>query len=199
MNTLSTFSIENNHRVFLAGKTGSGKTTLALFLLYNIKRLILIDSKDDLFDWNTEPFNRETKKALLDNEPCRIRVVDREEALEVLQLAYSVGNVIIYLDEVTALIPPRSEPEQVFTDIWTRGRSRNIGAWSTSQRPKSVPLVFMSESEHYFMFRLNLEDDRKRMKEFMGEQVLTPIPDSHGFYYYNIFSNKVIYRKKLNI
>lgn len=197
MTNLKTYSISNKERVFIAGKTGSGKTTLAHLLLLPVKRLLLIDSKDGLFNWDTEDYSSSGLARIRNKEPIRMRVVQKEQALIALTEAYNSGDIIIYLDEVTAIIPSVHKFEPIFTDIWSRGRSRNVGAWSTTQRPVSIPKLFLTESEHYFCFRLNSEDDRKIMAGYMGKGVLTPAKDPYGFYYRSIHNEKLIYYPKI--
>jgi len=201
--TNNQFRIKQNDRVFLAGKTGSGKSTLARYLLMNVKRLIVIDSKNGID--NDEWFLTDYKKADLrkirsDDEAYRIRLVDNDtDIIEVCNVAYTTGNNNIYIDEITALIPQQSKAPSIFLDIWTRGRSRNMGAWSGTQRPVYIPRFFLTETENFFCFRLGSLDDRKRLAEYMGKQVLTPTVDKFGFYYYNGEMDSVKYFKQLNI
>lgn len=195
--TKSGISIRNDQHVFIAGKTGSGKTTLAMFLLFQQKRLIIVDSKDSLADWNVENDSVPERIKLKDDKPARIRVVYNEPAIELLELAYKVGNVSIYIDEMSALVPPRSKPPQVVYDILQRGRGRNISVWTSTQRPTLIPLESMSEATHFFVFRLNLEKDRKTISANAGIPELPPVPDEHGFYYYNDQENRMRYFKRL--
>jgi len=195
------FSIKSNDRVFITGKTGSGKTTLAEHLLITAKRLIVIDGKDGLGDqWNLKDYTKGDLNKIKYSEEYRIRLVNNmEDILTVLNVAYEFGNCIIYIDEITATIPPKSNPPSIFVDIWTRGRSRNIGAWGNTQRPTAIPLVFLSEAEYFFIFRLNLEGDRKRVADIVGKKVLSPPVDKYGFFFYNLDSNELRYYKRLNI
>ncbi len=192
-------NIMQDQHVFIAGKTGSGKTTLAMFLLFNVNRLIVVDNKDSLADWNVEndtPINRLKVK---DEKPIRIRVITNEKAIPLLELAYITGNVTVYIDEMSALVPPRSKPPQVIYDLLQRGRSRNISVWSSTQRPTLVPLESISEATHFFVFRLNLEDDRKRIASIAGKKMLEPVKDKHGFFYLNDETDNFRYFRKMTI
>lgn len=189
--------IYSDQRVFIAGKTGSGKTLLAMSLLYTARRLLVIDSKDGLQDWNLEDLKN--IKQIDSRKDYRLRVVDDEKAIEALERLYDVGNGVVYIDELTALVPTSKEPPRSFTNIWSRGRSRNIGAWASTQRPKSIPLLTISEAEHFFIFRLQLEADRQRVAEVVGEFALKPVRDKHGFYYYNVDNDDIRYYNKLRL
>jgi hypothetical protein len=55
----------------------------------------------------------------------------------------------------------------------------------------------MSEAEHYFCFRLTLEEDRKRLAAFIGPEVLNTIRDKHGFYYMSAEGDSPLYVRAL--
>lgn len=196
------FGIKSSDRVFITGKTGSGKTTLAKYLLFTSKNLIVIDGKDGLsnVEWRLEDYTKRDLVKIENGEPFRLRLVNNmTDIIEVLNTAYVNGNCIIYIDEVSATIPPQTKPPTIFTDIWTRGRSRKIGGWANTQRPSTIPLVFLSEAEHFFIYRLSLENDRKRMAEIAGKQVLSTQLDTHGFWYYNLNDDTLTKYKRLAI
>jgi energy-coupling factor transporter ATP-binding protein EcfA2 len=196
-------TIKSSDRVFIAGKTGSGKTFLARHLTRKLPRLVVLDGKGSLSDWNLIPWDGNTRRALIAGEPVRSRVTaplkgDVKEFWEtVLGLCYFAGDLTIYIDEVYAITPPNTNPGPNLWACYTRGREFGVGVWSSTQRPVWIPLISMSEAEHYFCFRLNLGEDRKRLSAFMGEPVLTPIPDEHGFYYSRAEWDKPIYKTKL--
>lgn len=192
---MATAKINVDERVFICGKTGSGKTYLARQLTRDIRRLVVCDSKGTLGNWNLQPDLRESRDALKDGKPVRMRmlapITDDAAAIEeywqdVFHLAFEAQNCTVYIDEVYAIVPPGQRAPAIMEALWTRGRDPyHIGAWCATQRPSWIPAVVMSEAEHYFAFRLNLPRDRITIAGFMGDQVLEPISDKHGFYYMN--------------
>lgn len=185
--------ILSSDRVFIAGQTGSGKTTLAKVLCAPLRRLIVLDSKDELTDWNLEEWDDETREALLKGEEVRVRVIRPlgAEGLPIwedaFQFAMTIGNVTVYVDEAYNVLGGLGAKASIWiTEVWTRGRSYGVGGWVSAQRPSWIPGFWISEAQHRFCFRLDLLKDRKSMAENgMGEQVLDPIPetDEHGFWY----------------
>ncbi len=198
-------SLRANDRVFICGKTGTGKTYLARHLTQRLTRLVVLDGKGTLGSWELEPWDREARRALKANEPIRTRVVlgsvtgdPVDYWVSVLETLYSVSNVTIYIDEVYMIIDPGTRAPAIFTALYTQGRELGIGVWAATQRPTWIPLVCMSEAEHFWMFRLNLEEDRKRMSAFMGPDVMQPIRDVHGYYYMRDVWDDPIYQAKFD-
>lgn len=182
--------IRSDERVFLCGKTGSGKTYAARHVCAALRRLVVLDPKAriDSEEWSLRPWDREARMLLRNGEPIRTLVRGpigpgaEEEWDRAYREVLNAGNATIYIDEVYGVIES-GRPSPYLTALWTRGRELGIGAYAASQRPSWVPLVLMSEAEHYFAFRLSLMDDRRRMSEFMGSEVMYPFEDEHGFYY----------------
>lgn len=186
-------NIKSSQRVFIAGKTGSGKTTLAESMLFPVKRLIYVDSKDavDNEKYNLKDLSDNNLDKVARGDDIRVRVVYTDDAFKYFQAAYKSGNIYILIDELSAIIKPKGDPPQEFLDLWQRGRSKNIGAWALTQAPVSIPLVTMREAEHFFCFQLNLEDDRKRMAQVMGKAITArPVTKRYAFYYKYIDDDK---------
>lgn len=52
--------------------------------------------------------------------------------------------------------------------LLTAGGGRDIGTWSCSQRPVDLYNTFLSESTHRVLFKIELEDDQKKIAPLMG-------------------------------
>lgn len=184
--------IRTDQRIFSCGRTGSGKSYLAAHVLRTTRRLAVLDGKGTLSAWDYTHADlnpaalRSLKKP---DEEVRVRVVapltvDPGDFWGgVFFSLFHAGNVLVYIDEIYALVEPGAKPPPEMTAIYTRGRELGVGVWGTSQRPMWVPLFCMSEADHFFAFRLSLEEDRRRVAAFMGEEVEAKILDKHGFFY----------------
>jgi len=197
-------SIQTNERVYIVGKTRSGKTFLARHLLRPVRRLIVADPKAGLASWGLQDWNHETIRSFEEGEDVRLRIVpepgqDLEQFWdEALWMVYEVGDCVLYIDEAYLLTEGNRYPQSLMF-IWTTGRERDIGAFSVSQRPRHIPKYLISEAEHFFVFRLLIEEDRKYVAGFTHAAMVAPIPrdDSHGFWYMSLEMLEPIYVSQL--
>lgn len=211
--------IEPNARVFITGKTGSGKTYLSQTVLspQNAPRLVVFDNKDNLKnDMDLVSFRkRDNWRLFLRNQPVRLQIthdVSKDDDLEFyhewFRKCFYVGNCIIYIDELLSVVKNSVDLPKWLKAIYTRGRQPrydkrgqitggNIGVVACTQRPAHIPVFCMTESEHFFIFQLQNPDDRKKIADYTSPEVSTPIPDEHGFYYYKTRSNTPVYVREL--
>ncbi len=198
--------ISSADRIAFAGKTGSGKTFLAQYLLRTFKRLIVIDPKMVLGipKWNLEDLDAKNLKALRKGEGARIRVynppaVDKDGYPvwdAIFELAWDLGNLTVYIDEMYS-VAINGRMSYPLRRLYTQGREPQIGVWASTQRPSYVPLEMFSEAEWDFIFMLRMEEDRKRIAKGTGAtEILEPIRDLHGFYIYNQLWTEAVYKDK---
>lgn len=190
--------IETNEHVFVCGQTGSGKTMLKQAYLSGYDNVISLDLKGKL---TYAPFILDVP--VIDNLEELMKVgagkfiyrpkfeeMENTEYIEkFFEWIYNRQNTICDIDEIMALstVGGQNYIPRYCKAILTRGRERNTAIWGATQRPKTIPLVFMSEVTHYFIFSLKLQIDRQRVQEFIPyPEILYPLQkSSHNFYYYN--------------
>lgn len=198
--------IESNQRIISVGKTGSGKTFLMKYLTKKLKRLMVLDPKAmiDPVDWRLDWVDGGGLRDLQNGKEARllVRTFDQQDWAEYLTYAWNASNLVVYIDELYALVDfGRSAPPRILSQLYTQGRERLVGMWGATQRPAWVPMFTLSESDWFFAFRTQLQDDRKRLAELMGPEVLDPIPvdDPHGFWLYNTAWDNPYYVDQLMI
>lgn len=171
----------------IVGTTGSGKTVLSKYLLRFCNRVIVLDPKHEFmlpgFKVNKFSFpNPWTKEFRLVLRPRPTEEDDLRMAA-FLQTAYRRKNVTIYCDELAVIDDLYPETLKQLKVIQVTGRSKHVAVWNATQRPRNFPRVFMTESEVFFMFRLQSEEDRDYMAGFVGNEVEEKIP-LHDFWYF---------------
>ena len=184
--------IQPYERVALIGKTGCGKTTLGKAYAAGFLNVMVLDTKGT-FTWENTPviktFDELKKQSDGKDGKFIYRPIDAEMNGDYMdsffEYVYKRRNTVCYVDELAQVadliggdgISPN------WQNIMQRGRELGVGIFNSTQRPKSIPLMALSEAEHTFCFRLRLDDDRKRVAEFMGRVILETRLKDHGFIY----------------
>jgi hypothetical protein len=189
--------IQNIEHVFITGFTGSGKTYLAEKYLENPrKHVICLDIKGNLKykcdmivttleQLKAIPFKKSKKIIKVIYRPSIYEMND-ETYDEFFKFCYYLKNITLWVDEVSGVCPSAFKIPFHYMSILARGRSRNTNVYSLSQRTKSIPINILSESTHYFIFKLNAKGDRQRLYEYTGdERFLKPPEQEFHFFYFN--------------
>lgn len=200
--------IEPSDRVAFVGKTQSGKTHAAGILLSGIRRLVVIDPKGklsnsarqraDKYSWHlTEWHSREggtVREAMQRGEAGRLRVPAPLDGNyePYFRWAYGIENVTVYIDEMYGTVTG-TRPGQWLNALYTRGAEMGIGVWACTQRPSNVPAIMFSESEWLFLFRLTKADDRKKMREEIGESAMLQLSPRQFWLNHDTFDAPVYY------
>lgn len=183
-------------RATIIGATGTGKTTLARFLIEdkNKKCSVVYDNKpsDAIALWRSTQTVYQNFDSFADADEERL--IYRPPVAETLDIElqdrffaeiYRRKFTRLYIDEASAL-KGGVNPSYHLQACLCRGRERGIGVITGTQRPHRVPLILMSEAEHFYIFRLNMMQDRYRVFEMTGITVdeQTDMPQ-FSFFYYN--------------
>lgn len=184
--------IRSDQRVNLFGRTGSGKTTQAKRMLAACSsNWVVLDAKHD-FRLADTPVVR-AFQAKLTRQIIRVPIGGDEELGwdTAIWATWERGNAILYIDETTLITPARTLRPALGAAIRT-GRSRGLGVWCASQRPKDLPSAIFTETEHFFVFQLNFEADREKVASFTSDILLEPLARlrGHDFIYWNILEDR---------
>lgn len=194
--------IRSGQHVFVAGRTGCGKSQLVEAYLSSRPNVICLDTKGDV-NWNTIPdvviydrLDRMIEKHSIGKAIYRPRwqELNFDYTDKFFEYIYLRRNTDVWIDEVMSI-----ELTPYYKACLTRGRSLNISCWNVTQRPKTIPLICISESTHFFVFDLQLEADRKRIMEVVPFEEINTIPSKingeYSFWYYNFKMNSPIVSK----
>lgn len=198
-------------RAAIVGATGSGKTTLARFLIEdaNKRHSIVYDPKIStaIDEWLYEPHEpyynfeqlQEAKQPRLIYRPNYRESLDPYAQDAFFQWIYERRWTRVYVDEAYALLGG-SSPSFHLQACLSRGRERGISTIVATQRPKRIPLITLSEAEHFYIFRLNLLEDRIRVYELTGVDPMEQTTlERFEFFYYNALWGERSSRLRLNL
>lgn len=176
-----------NHRAVFVGKTGCGKTTLAEKICGQFDNVCVLDSKGEL-NWNGYQVFTDLNQVMRAQGRIIWQPNPHEQNAETYEKyfkwIYDRKNTVSYVDEVLAICKNSQDMPFWFRAILTRGRSRGVGSFNSTQAPVYVPHWILSQAEHYFVFRMKLETDREKVEKITGipRELLSGL-QNHQFYY----------------
>lgn len=199
-------------RAVFIGQTGTGKSTLARYLLRQRQACIVLDVNDSL-DWHIP--NKDYPKGeylvitsieqLIDKQDYPRLIfkpaIEDSENFELFDLFFKtvflMGKVTVYIDEAYAVTKNQSIPFY-YKACLTRGRVKGIETWTATQRPSFIPSFILSESENAYVFKLRYPADVKKVSEYTGLEQEKISSQPKRVFCYSGTDNK-IYNLKLKI
>ena len=175
-----------SQRTVIVGRTGSGKTQFATWLLSNApfdrQPYVIVDYKRDAL-LNMSKRIREIGYNELPKHPGLYIIhpdPSHDEIMENwLYRIWRHGRIGLYFDEAY-MVPNK----KAFPAVLTQGRSLHIPAIVVSQRPVWLSRFAFSEADHFAVFHLNDLDDRRTISRFLPEGAVEERqPEYHSIWY----------------
>lgn len=165
-------------RTVIFGRTGSGKSVFAVWLLSHAsideRPWIIIDHKQDKY-LKSLPFVKKIKVGDIPKKPgVYLANADYnnssmdEDVDDYLFDILRKGNIGIFSDEGSNL--PQREPKyRGLKAVFAQGRSKRVPFIFATQRPAWINKSVLSEADHYICFDLATAGDIQRVNEFMPD------------------------------
>lgn len=210
MITWEQLRVGREQHAFVCGKTGSGKSKLAEFLVNDPYKAysVVWDPKHSrtISEWKNQTFiydfqtlkNAVEAKRIVYRPPTEL-FDDEDEQDRFFKWVYQQGHVRLYVDELSSLLGG-SRPNFWLKLCLMLGRERGISVVTTIQRPVSMPLITYTEASKIYVFKLQEEDDRRRIEKATGitdeqQQSLR----GHEFFFYDDFTGALPQKLQLNL
>lgn len=190
--------IETGKRCLIAGRTGSGKTTLgAWFLVRSLQHWVILNPKHTAL-YRQLPFSivhREFNAKRISHDSKRYKFVVLELSGEEAEANYMDGiigwlhgalnNIGLCADELYTLhVSGRAGPGLLG---WlTRGREIKQSFVGLTQRPAWISQFCFSESDLICEMDLTLEEDRDRMYKMTGDRHFLERVTDYRWLCYNV-------------
>lgn len=173
-------------RVSVIGRTGSGKTTLAAWLLSHMHRKsrpsVIVDFKGDSFLSSIQGLRELDTNSRAPRSPglyvIRPLPNETDETEDFLWKIWERGNTLVYVDEAHML-----HGSGAFQALLTQGRSKKIPMIVLTQRPSWVSRFVFSEADFYSVFHLNDVRDHKIVQSFVPIDLTKQMEEYHSYWH----------------
>jgi energy-coupling factor transporter ATP-binding protein EcfA2 len=185
-------------RGLLVGQTGCGKTTLGKQIIPCYSHVLALDPKISLGATDESPEGHLSGFTLARSPEELVAVAGEADWLQyrpdpehqnietwdqIYRWVFDRKRTFVYTDEVN-LVTTYGQPTDGMKACVTSGRERGIGMLHASQRPAGIPRILLTESEHFYVFRLEAKDDRKRLAEGEVPPLVVEQPAEPFWFYY---------------
>lgn len=204
---IRTLKWKQGEHVFIAGSTGSGKTTIARTLVERRSHVITFavkpyDStlKNDFADWDVVGSWKEIEphmnRIILWPKPkknwtaAQFKAHQRNVFNDAFDRLLRARNWCVLIDEGKYMSDPKfgGVGDQIEM-LHYIGRASGTSVVTLAQRPAHIPLAVLSSASHAYIAKTRLGTDAKRLSELGGidprelQNVLASLPNRHEFVY----------------
>lgn len=199
------YHIKTSEHVFICGQTGTGKSVLAEVYLAGYPNVVKLDTKGEYFErkkagqvaWRglvededytvvfhlEDLMNVETGKMIYVPD---ITEMDQDYYDKLMKWIYERENTILWIDELMEVAPSPFRYPFHLKALYTRGRSKNAVVWACTQRPSDIPAIVFGNSTHFFVFTMQLPQDRRKLSESTGLPQFMQQPNGYNFWYWKV-------------
>lgn len=167
-------------KITILGRSGCGKSFLGKDIQKAFPRRIIFDITDEYSPNEMTVNNFESFSSLMrsiSNDAKFVVIVKFDEHLgeedikkifnAMMKIIYHIGDITIVIEEVQEYSSTHSIP-QWFKTLLMRGRHKNIGFITTTQRPGQLHKAILSQSTHVFCGNLIDKNDVSTVSTFLG-------------------------------
>lgn len=197
--------IGTDEHVFICGQTGTGKSVVAEVYLAGYENVVKLDTKGEYYERKKKKetiwrglkegtdFTVIFKLENIDSVTTKkiIYVPDEDEMNEehyeaLMKWIYKRENTILWVDEMMEVCPSPTKYPPSLKSLYTRGRSKEAVVWACTQRPSDIPALAFGQSSHFFIFTMQLPQDREKIMKGTGMPQFNVQPQDHNFWYWKI-------------
>jgi hypothetical protein len=196
--------IDPGKRCLVAGRTGSGKTTLgAWFLNRSLQHWVILNPKHTSI-YREMPYSIvhrtfDPKMIFRDVRSKKFVILELsgEEAESyfmdgiIAWLHSTLNNIGVCADELYTLHMGNGRAGPGLLGWLTRGRENKQSFLGLTQRPKWISQFLFSESDLICMMDLTLEEDRDRMYEATGDRHFLERVTGHRWLCYDVHADSI--------
>lgn len=187
---------KTSHHTTVIGRTGSGKTIAAGWVLshapFDDMPYIIIDFKGDAF---LNSFGATPISHLADppEKPglyiLHLRPDQSDELEPFLWKVHARGHIGLFFDEGFVVAKMKS-----LDSIYMQGRSKDIPVFTLTQRPAWISRYAFSEASHFMVGHLNDDRDQEKVDHFFRHYDPDRADEFH-FQWYDVNKNKNFFLK----
>lgn len=144
--------VKENTITTVCGRKGSGKTYMCHEIMEMERRVFVLDTTGDYGDGATVVWGRDdciramVKADKMKKFRLALRVMQREEMLDLLELAWECPETYLIIEETSMLCSATSLPDQLATLV-RYGRHRAISQIYITRRPAELPRDLTAQSD----------------------------------------------------